>query len=407
MKSAISVRALSKQYQIGSESVRGQTFREMLVGAVSSPLSRFKKLRRSDPDAESIWALRDVSFEVDKGEILGVVGKNGAGKSTLLKVLSRITAPTSGEVVYKGRLAALLEVGTGFHPELTGRENIFLNGTILGMGRKEIKAKLERIVEFAEVGEFLDTPVKRYSSGMLVRLAFSVSAHLEPDILIVDEVLAVGDVSFQKKCIEQMQGLTRSGCTVLIVSHNMATVQALADRCLLLESGLIGASGATQEVVECYLKRYGEEYGVVVEDNHQAKLVEFSGLTEKVGDREITITVRMVLEFCETVNEVRIDFGIENISGQRIVHYVGTDQEQKKIQAGETMRAEFSMRCTQLLPGEYFGVLYVYSKSSGVILYLEEVALLNVPRSQDLLETYSSNFTPAIVPKIASSIDVS
>ena len=407
MKPAISVRALSKQYQIGTESVMGQTFREMLVGAVSSPLARFRRLRRSDPDGEKIWALKDVSFEVDKGEILGVVGKNGAGKSTLLKLLSRITAPTSGEIVYKGRLAALLEVGTGFHPELTGRENIFLNGTILGMGRKELKAKLDRIVEFAEVGEFLDTPVKRYSSGMLVRLAFSVSAHIEPDILIVDEVLAVGDVNFQKKCIEQMQGLTRSGCTVLIVSHNMATVQALADRCLLLESGSVRAAGATQEVVESYLKRYGEEYGVVVEDNHQAKLIEFSGLTEKTGNREITVSVRLEIEFYETVNEVRVDFGIENTAGQRIVHYIGTDQEQKIILAGKTMRSEFSMRCTQLLPGEYFGVLYLYSKSSGVILYLEDVALLNVPRTQDLPETYSSSFIPVIVPEISSSVVIS
>lgn len=406
MKSAISVSSLSKQYQIGSEAIHGQTFREMLVGVLSSPFSRFQNLRRNDPHADRIWALKDVSFEVEQGEILGIVGKNGAGKSTLLKLLSRITAPTSGEISYRGRLAALLEVGTGFHPELTGRENIFLNGTILGMGRNEIRAKLERIVEFAEVNEFLDTPVKRYSSGMLVRLAFSVSAHLEPDILIVDEVLAVGDVSFQKKCIELLQGLTRSGCTVLVVSHNMGTVQAVADRCLLLESGSVGAVGATQDVVECYLKKYGEDYGVVVEDTGLTKMKEFSGSVEKIADREIRIIVRVDLEFVETVNEVKIDFGIENTSGLRIVHYVGSDLEQKNVQRGGSIQAEFTMHCTQLLPGEYFGVLYVYSKMTGVILYLEEVALLSVPRSQDIPEAFSSNFTPAIVPLINTSINV-
>jgi lipopolysaccharide transport system ATP-binding protein len=406
MKSAIKVSSLSKQYQIGSEIIRGQSFREMLSGVFSYPFSRYKNLKQSDPSAERIWALKDVSFEVDRGEILGIVGKNGAGKSTLLKVLSRVTTPTSGEISYRGKLAALLEVGTGFHPELTGRENVFLNGTILGMSRKEIKAKLDRIVEFAEVEGFLDTPVKRYSSGMLVRLAFSVSAHIEPDILIVDEVLAVGDIAFQKKCIEQLQKLTRSGCTVLIVSHNMATVQALADRCLLLESGTIIARGATQEVVESYLKRYGEEYGIVVEDSHHARLIEFSGSTKNTGDREILITIQVIIEFLMLTKDVRIDFGIENINGQRIIHYVDTNLDRKDIKANETMNVSYSMQCTQLLPGEYFGVLYVYSKSNGVLLHLEEVSLFSVPRTEDLVETFSNSFTPVIVPNIKSSVAV-
>jgi lipopolysaccharide transport system ATP-binding protein len=378
----------------------------MLVGVMSSPFSRFQNLRRNDPHAERIWALKDVSFEVEQGEILGVVGKNGAGKSTLLKLLSRITAPTSGEIVYRGRLAALLEVGTGFHPELTGRENIFLNGTILGMGRNEIRAKLERIVEFAEVAEFLDTPVKRYSSGMLVRLAFSVSAHLEPNILIIDEVLAVGDFSFQKKCIERMQSLTKSGCTVLVVSHNMATVQAVANRCLLLESGSVGAVGTTQDVVECYLRNYGEKYGVVVEDTGQAKMIEFSGLVEKIKTRELKITVRVSLEFLESADEVKIDMGIENTSGLRIVHYLGTKAEHKNINSGESIHAEYTLHCTQLLPGEYFGVLFVYSQVKGVVLYLEEVPLFSVPRSQDIPEAFANNYSPAIVPEINASIVV-
>ena len=406
MGAVIKVNALSKQYQIGSEYVANQTFREMLAGLLSAPFARYQRLRNDSADSERIWALKDVSFEVGGGEILGIVGKNGAGKSTLLKILSRITNPTTGEITYKGRLAALLEVGTGFHPELTGRENIFLNGTILGMSREEIKAKLERIVEFAEVGEFLDTPVKRYSSGMLVRLAFSVSAHLEPDILIVDEVLAVGDVAFQKKCVEQMKGLTESGCTVLIVSHNMATVQALSDRCLLLESGSIGSLGNTQEVVEYYLKQYGGERGVVVQDNRQARLIEFSGRSQKEASRNIVITVHVYLEFMRRVDDVRIDFGIESSGGLRIIHHVGTELEQRNVEAGGEMRAEFTIHCTQLLPGEYFGVLYLYSRSSGVILYLEEVPLLSIPRTPDLTETFSIHYTPAIVPLVTHSIEV-
>lgn len=214
------------------------------------------------PRKENFWALQDVSFEVRQGEVLGVIGRNGAGKSTLLKVLSRITEPTEGRVRVRGRVASLLEVGTGFHPELTGRENIFLNGTILGMTRREIDRKFDEIVAFAEIEQFLDTPVKRYSSGMYVRLAFSVAAHLEPEILIVDEVLAVGDHQFQKKCLGKMQDVAaRDGRTVLFVSHNMAAIQTLCGRAMLLERGRLRMSGGTQEVVEAYLKRSGDAGG--------------------------------------------------------------------------------------------------------------------------------------------------
>jgi lipopolysaccharide transport system ATP-binding protein len=199
-----------------------------------------------------MWALCDVSFEVKQGEVLGIIGRNGAGKSTLLKILSRVTAPTCGEVRVKGRIASLLEVGTGFHPELTGRENIFLNGAILGMTKAEIEDKLDEIVDFAEIEKFLDTPVKRYSSGMYVRLAFAVAAHLEPEILIVDEVLAVGDMEFQKKCLGKMGDVARGGRTVLFVSHNMATVEALCGRCLLLQDGCVTKDGSVVEVVGHY-----------------------------------------------------------------------------------------------------------------------------------------------------------
>src|ERR1035437_2271471 len=203
---------------------------------------------------DEMWASRDISFEVKQGEVLGIIGRNGAGKSTLLKILSRVTAPTSGEVRVKGRIASLLEVGTGFHPELTGRENIFLNGAILGMTKMEIRAKLDEIVAFAEIEKFLDTPVKRYSSGMYVRLAFAVAAHLEPEILIVDEVLAVGDAQFQKKCLGKMGEVAQGGRTVLFVSHNMVAVQSLCRRALLLGEGRLVDEGPVASVVSGYLR---------------------------------------------------------------------------------------------------------------------------------------------------------
>ncbi len=213
------------------------------------------------PAQEDFWALRDVSFEVRRGEVVGIIGRNGAGKSTLLKILSRITEPTQGRITLRGRVASLLEVGTGFHPELTGRENIFLNGAILGMHRAEIKKKFDEIVAFAEVEKFLDTPVKRYSSGMYVRLAFAVAAHLEPEILIVDEVLAVGDAQFQKKCLGKMGEVARAGRTVLFVSHNMGVVQNLCRRGLLLDQGRVVLNGTADEAVRHYLTSLTSEFG--------------------------------------------------------------------------------------------------------------------------------------------------
>jgi lipopolysaccharide transport system ATP-binding protein len=221
-------------------------------GFQRSGLSASQHFSISDLSSDEIWALRDISFEVKQGEILGVIGRNGAGKSTLLKIFSRVTAPTHGEVRVQGRIASLLEVGTGFHPELTGRENIFLNGAILGMKKVEIRNKLDEIVAFAEVEQFIDTPVKRYSSGMYVRLAFAVAAHLEPEILIVDEVLAVGDAQFQKKCLGKMGEVSRGGRTVLFVSHNMGAIMSLCSKALLLEAGGVGSLGAVDAVIARY-----------------------------------------------------------------------------------------------------------------------------------------------------------
>lgn len=260
MSSVIKVENLSKQYRLG----------EVGTGTISHDLNRWwHKIRgKEDPylrigesndrskkgNSEYVWALQDINFEVQQGEVLGIIGKNGAGKSTLLKILSKVTAPTTGSIKAKGRIAALLEVGTGFHPELTGRENIYLNGTILGMSKREVSAKLDEIVDFAGVERYLDTPVKRYSSGMMVRLGFAVAAHLEPEILIVDEVLAVGDAEFQSKAIGKMQEVSsQGGRTVLFVSHNMGSIKSLCGTALLMQNGSVTKQGKTSEIIEQYL----------------------------------------------------------------------------------------------------------------------------------------------------------
>src|SRR6266481_5429272 len=256
----ITVENLSKRYLVGHrEHEPHTTFREMLTREARNfarkaiDLAHGRQIVQGD-EVEEFWALRDVSFEVRRGEVLGIIGRNGAGKSTLLKILSRITEPTRGRVAIRGRVASLLEVGTGFHPELTGRENIYLNGAILGMTQREIRKKFDEIVAFAEVDRFLDTPVKRYSSGMYVRLAFAVAAHLEPEILVVDEVLAVGDHEFQKKCLGKMHDVaSREGRTVLFVSHNLAAISELATRAVLMNTGTVEVDGDVTRAISTYL----------------------------------------------------------------------------------------------------------------------------------------------------------
>ena len=250
----IRVNSLSKKYVLGSEMDRNDTFREMLVNLARSPFQRFRRLQGVSPEQQEFWALKDVSFEVKAGEVIGIIGANGAGKSTLLKILSRITAPTKGEIEYRGRIASILEVGTGFHPELSGRENIFINGAILGMNKAEIRERFDDIVDFSGIEKFLDTPVKRYSSGMYVRLAFAVIAYLDPDILIVDEVLAVGDLAFQKRCLGKMQDVARGGRSVLFVSHNLSAIRNLCPSVLLLENGQLKFHGPTEKGLEIYEK---------------------------------------------------------------------------------------------------------------------------------------------------------
>jgi lipopolysaccharide transport system ATP-binding protein len=254
---AIEVRDLGKRFEIGT-AYGGQLLSEKIS-------ERFRSLGRR-PSTREFWALQEIDFEVAEGETVGVIGHNGAGKSTLFKILSRITHPTVGEARLRGRVGALLEVGTGFHPELTGRENVFLNGAILNMSRAEITRRFDEIVEFADIGPFIDTPVKRYSSGMQLRLAFSVAAHLEPEIMIIDEVLAVGDTAFQQKCLGRMENASREGRTILFISHNLASVRSLCDRAILLDHGRMVSEGATHNVVDKYLRGIESEAHLSLRD---------------------------------------------------------------------------------------------------------------------------------------------
>ena len=300
---AIRAQGLSKRYRIGgARRAAGRTFREALVEKAAAPFHRVRSLLAGEPinaDAESeLWALKDVSFELERGHVLGVIGRNGAGKSTLLKVLSRITEPTRGQAEIYGRLGSLLEVGTGFHPELSGRENTYLNGAILGMGRREIDAKLDEIVAFAEIERFLDTPVKHYSSGMYLRLAFAVAAHLETEILLVDEVLAVGDANFQKRCLGKMEDLSRAGRTVLFVSHNLAAVQRLCDSVLVLQSGGLLARENPSAAVARYLGIGGEEQSEL-RDVLETPFISIERMTLLVDGQPSTGTIDA--ESCATV----------------------------------------------------------------------------------------------------------
>lgn len=251
---AITVEKLGKRYRLGHEVKRAASAREAVKNALVAPFRYLSYRMSKATDEDTLWACRDISFEVNRGEVLGIIGANGAGKSTLLKILSRITDPTEGRALIRGRVNALLEVGVGFHPELTGRENIYLNAALHGLSARETRGKLDEIVDFSGIGRFLDTPVKRYSSGMRVRLGFAVAAHLEPEILIVDEVLAVGDVAFQNKCLGKMQDVTQSGRTVIFVSHNMAAVQNLCTRGILLRNGTVAEAGEIDTVVREYLR---------------------------------------------------------------------------------------------------------------------------------------------------------
>jgi lipopolysaccharide transport system ATP-binding protein len=313
-KPIIEVKGLSKKYRIGERAPYG-SLREEIMQSLAAP---FKRRSRHSLNDNTIWALKDVSFEVKEGEVLGIIGRNGGGKSTLLKILSRITEPTEGRVGLRGRVASLLEVGTGFHPELTGRENILLNGALLGMTKQEIKRKFDEIVDFSEIEKFLDTPVKRYSSGMYVRLAFAVAAHLDPEILLIDEVLAVGDVHFQKKCLGKMQNVAGQGRTVLFVSHNLLAVKGLCSRGILLEKGRMACIDDASTVIDTYLSRKAENLnGEVSWDtpkkapgNHQVRL----RAVRIVSDGQVTAAPSLDNDI-----EVQIDYWNLEEKGRRLI----------------------------------------------------------------------------------------
>ncbi|MDP6376439.1 MAG: ABC transporter ATP-binding protein [Pseudomonadales bacterium] len=302
---AIESEGLSKQYYIGSLQDQNLTLQQRISRGMTAPFRRVLGLLRGHATAaanlhESFWALRDVSFTINRGEVVGIIGPNGAGKSTLLKVLSRITEPTSGRAVIRGRVGSLLEVGTGFHSELTGRENVYLNGSILGMTREEVRANFDEIIEFSEVGKFIDTPVKHYSSGMRVRLAFSVAAHVQPEILIVDEVLTVGDVRFRKKCMEKMQEVGTNGGTVLVVSHNAQAITSMCERAIWLEDGKVRKDGPVDEVVTEYLGEGIGETGERVwdEDPPGGEIATMQRMAIRNSQGEVSKKVDVRERFC-------------------------------------------------------------------------------------------------------------
>jgi lipopolysaccharide transport system ATP-binding protein len=367
---AIRVENLSKQYRIGGPQAEYQTIRETLVGAARAPFRRLASVARGQSSAdthETIWALKDVSFEVKHGEVLGIIGRNGAGKSTLLKILSRITAPTEGTVDLYGRVGSLLEVGTGFHPELTGRENIYLNGAILGMTRAEIDRRFDEIVAFTELEKFLDTPVKHYSSGMYVRLAFSVAAHLEPEILLVDEVLAVGDVAFQKKCLGKMGSVAQQGRTVLFVSHNMQAIRNLCPRSTLLNEGKLISDTATDEAAQRYNEILRERRVDATTDSYNplnrrgSGAVRFTDISVCDIDENATFhfgmgeTVRFMLayEVFRDVPELLVSVALRSGLSSEIITTVRHVVSAQPIEAGTSGTAIIELPDIYIRPGEY------------------------------------------------------
>jgi len=334
----ISVENISKEYQlgvIGTGTFRGDLQRWWAkMRGLPNPHLKIGGKDHGNRDGETVWALKDVSFKVRQGEAIGIIGRNGAGKSTLLKILSRVTAPTSGVVKAKGTIASLLEVGTGFHPELTGRENIFMNGAIMGMERREIQRKFDEIVDFSGVETYIDTPVKRYSSGMYVRLAFAVAAHLEPDILIVDEVLAVGDAEFQKKCLGKMGDVGKEGRTILFVSHNMVAVQELCENAFWIDKGKIAQSGPVKSVVESYLDKHSKicltqkwDDPEIAPGNDAGRLVYAAVETESGGQVDnITVATPVYLRF-RLINyrtDIPLHFGFELYTQEGVCVFINT-----------------------------------------------------------------------------------
>jgi len=381
MSAIIQVDNLSKVYRIGAREQGYKTFREAIIDGITAPFRNLKRLRRMtrfDTDNnDTIWALKDIAFDINEGDVVGIIGRNGAGKSTLLKILSRITEPTTGNIKLFGRVSSLLEVGTGFHPELTGRENIFLNGAILGMSKTEINRKFDEIVAFAEIEKFLDTPVKFYSSGMYVRLAFAVAAHLEPEILVIDEVLAVGDAQFQKKCLGKMGDVAKEGRTVLFVSHNMAAISSLCKKTIVLKSGMMSFEGDVESGINHYLDDTDHVKGIAdLQDKksnwwkqHKAfsKLLSIETLDEsdktqssfKMGG---CLKIKIRLEITDDREDIEIGVFIRD-NRESIVGLLSSAAEGfKNIKKGIN-DFQIDMPTIYLMPGQYtLGIWIVYQR---------------------------------------------
>ena len=372
IRNAIEVRGVSKRYVLG-ESTKGQgSIRDAVLGSVG----RLTGGRRQPADRDEVWSLRDVDFTVAEGEAVGVLGRNGAGKSTLLKVLTRITDPTSGTVRTRGRVGALLEVGTGFHPELTGRENVYLNGAVLGMSRGEIDRQYDAIVDFSGVERFLDTPVKRYSSGMYLRLAFAVAAHLQADIMVVDEVLAVGDAEFQRKCLGKMADIERDGRTVLFVSHNLDAIQRLCPRSLWLERGSVAMTGPTREVMDAYLSTGMDPAARTTFPDTDpsapvrlcsASLVDAQGRSgTAVLDREQPFTVEIELEVRSRLPGLDLSLVLSNSRGVRVLDEARSDTQQGGVTSPGRYVASVTVPPV-LAVGDYSAGIWIGSAYEGLV----------------------------------------
>lgn len=385
---AVEAEGLSKRYRLGQNQTPYGRLTESIANVLAAPLRRARA--KSSERAGQIWALKDVSLRIEQGEVIGIIGRNGAGKTTLLKVLSRITEPTEGWARLNGRVGSLLEVGTGFHPELTGRENIALNGAILGMSRAETNRKFDDIVSFAEVERFIDTPVKRYSSGMYMRLAFAVAAHLEPDILFVDEVLAVGDTAFQRKCLGRMDSIAHEGRTILFVSHNMAAVQSICKRAYLLDGGRVAQEGPTHDVVDTFLATVSASARQTLsqrQDRQGSGRLRFTDITRgatrtggtdtvQSGD-DLTISLGYSAQDTTPLTNVNVSIGVYTITGQCVSVF------NNEIAGAEfaSLPARGSIVCEvgrlPLSPGQY--VLNVYCEVNGVLAdWVQSAATLSI-----------------------------
>lgn len=393
----IQVENLGKKYIIGHRQVGAYQYRalrDVITDGVQSLGQKIRNPRKaiSSPNQEEFWALEDVSFEVKRGEVIGIIGRNGAGKSTLLKILSRITEPTTGRIRLKGRVASLLEVGTGFHPELTGRENIFLNGAILGMSKVEINRRFDEIVEFAEISRFLDTPVKRYSSGMYVRLAFAVAAHLEPEILVVDEVLAVGDIEFQKKCLGKIQtSSVNHGRTVLFVSHNMNAIAQLTQKCLFLRDGKKIKEGHSEELIKAYLSGFSdttrEQENLIFRKTSDSldknKEIEFCEINSNLDPdtQKLSIDIRYTVRSprVKSVIAVRID----NSQGIPVATIRDTDLNPEVFNKTRGFyRAKFTIKVSFLLPDIYYLTFSLANMAGKRYEYLDRKLLFEIVTNQ-------------------------